>query len=100
MERHTALRRREFPTGGWELAPTALSWDRWSLEPIGWWTMALIHTVDRTVRRRALLSSVLLVLLGVGTGLLFGLTVVHLLGWLGLPVDTDIGGLLRRVFLP
>ncbi|MDO9497617.1 MAG: hypothetical protein Q7J48_18090 [Nocardioides sp.] len=46
------------------------------------------------------MSGFLLVAWGVGIGIVVGLSLVHLLGWLGLHVDTGTGTLLHRVFLP
>lgn len=60
-----------------------------------------MHTVDRSAATRdALMSGFLLVAWGVGIGIVVGLSLVHLLGWLGLHVDTGTGTLLHRVFLP
>jgi hypothetical protein len=60
----------------------------------------MTHTLGRAaITRKAVLSAGLLVALGVSTGLLVGLTIVHLLGFLGLHVDTGIATLLHRAFL-
>jgi hypothetical protein len=50
--------------------------------------------------REVLLSIALLVTWGVGGGLVVGLTLVQVLGLLGLPVDTGTGCVLLRAFRP
>jgi hypothetical protein len=62
--------------------------------------MAVTHTLGRAAVTRAAISGLLLVLVGVAGGLLFGLFLIHLLGWLGLHVDLRAGAVLRRAFLP
>jgi hypothetical protein len=58
------------------------------------------HTLSHAaVARRAAFSGLLLVALGVCAGLLVGLSLVHLLGLLGLHVDSGTATLLHRAFL-
>jgi hypothetical protein len=60
-----------------------------------------MHTVSRTVVTwRVALGGFLLLTWGLGTGLVVGLCIVHVLGWLGLDVETGTGTLLRRAFFP
>jgi hypothetical protein len=63
--------------------------------------MTTTQTAELThAARRAALGVLVLVAWGVGTGLLVGLFLVHLLGWLGLPVDSGTGSLLQQALLP
>ena len=61
--------------------------------------MTVTHTLGRAaVTQKAVLSALLLVALGMSTGLLVGLAVVHLLGLLGLHVDAGTWSLLHGAF--
>lgn len=63
--------------------------------------MIVTRQLDRAaVTRRAVSSVLLLVAFGVSSGLLVGLTTVHLLGLLGMHVDTGDVSLLHRAFFP
>lgn len=60
-----------------------------------------MHVVDRgDATKQVVMSGILLVTWGVCAGFVVGLCIVHVLGWLGLVVDTEAGTLLRQVLLP
>ena len=62
--------------------------------------MVVTHTLSQpSVATRAVLSGIFLVALRICAGLLVGLALVHLLGWLGLHLDSGTAGLLHRAFL-
>lgn len=58
------------------------------------------RTVERAAATKtAVTGGMLLLAWGAGTGLLVGLFLVRLLGWLGLHIDTGTRDLLHRAFL-
>lgn len=60
-----------------------------------------MHAVERgDATKQLVMSGILLVAWGVCAGFLVGLCIVHVLGWLGLDVDTEVATLLRQVLVP